>query len=581
MNALLALLRNLLHNMLQLFSFGRKTITNTLSVCIKTNTGNTLNVDLDPLWDIGNVKRLVAGELGLCADDLKIIFAGKELSNSTTIAECDLGQRSVLHAVRARHSPSSSPSTTTSASTASGSRRPALQAPSASSIAEEPDDADEELHHPASKPLAATLVDLQLIDRDRLNIGEAQRERTRAHFFVHCSQCRQLCAGKLRVRCAVCGGGAFTVYRDPECWEDVLRARRIHGLCETAPDGEQPCVDAGTAGGPPYAEFYFKCAVHESGGERDFSAPLSLIKINIRDVPCLACTDVHEQVLVFPCSAGHVTCLPCFRRYCETRLLERQFVEHPEAGYTLACPAGCADSAIVEVHHFKLLSAEQYERYQRFATEEFVLRSGGVLCPQPGCGMGLLVDEGCTRVQCQQGCGVSVVFACFIVILSTHHNCVSTLSFLTPVRLLSPLPEGLPSRRMRTRRSECRRTVNWNRLRRRSATGGNGTLGRGDGRHDQSDHETLSKMSHANGALGRLHAHGVHTRRMRSGMVLGVPDRVDTRLYGSALVWIVAKEGWSTLFLGCVNMFRCIYFVYITATMCSSYKNDKKSIFFV
>jgi hypothetical protein len=48
----------------------------------------------------------------------------------------------------------------------------------------------------------------------------------------------------------------------------------------------------------------------------------------------------------------------------------------------------------------------QYAQYQRFATEEFVLQSGGVLCPQPGCGMGILVDGGCTKVACVNGCGV-------------------------------------------------------------------------------------------------------------------------------------------------------------------------------
>lgn len=423
MNSFVAFLKNLLHNMIQLFSFGRKTISNTLTVCIKTNTGSTLNVDLNPKWDIGNVKQLVADELGLRADELKIIFAGKELSNSTTIEECDLGQRSILHAVRSRP-------------TAVGKSR--LNAPNSKNdqIIEEEHEEDHDHSDPKnestpkhsksndnivnitepSKPLAATLVDLQLIDDERHNIAAAQRERTRAHFFVHCSQCRQLCAGKLRVRCAVCHGGAFTVHRDPECWADVLRARRIRGLCESrSPENDDddsaaaaPCIDATNGdAAPPFAEFYFKCAVHASGGESDFSAPLSLIKINIRDVPCLACTDVCETVLVFPCPAGHVTCLPCFRRYCESRLLERQFVQHPEVGYTLGCPAGCTESAIEEIHHFKLLTNEQYERYQRFATEEFVLREGGVLCPQPGCGMGLLVDEDCTRVTCLNGCGVS------------------------------------------------------------------------------------------------------------------------------------------------------------------------------
>lgn len=115
-----------------------------------------------------------------------------------------------------------------------------------------------------------------------------------------------------------------------------------------------------------------------------------------------------ETVLVFPCAAQHVTCIECFRHYCVSRLLERQFLPHPEIGYTLSCPAGCENSFIEEVHHFKLLTKDEYDRYQRFATEEFVLQAGGVLCPQPGCGMGLLPDPDCRKIQCQNGCGVKI-----------------------------------------------------------------------------------------------------------------------------------------------------------------------------
>lgn len=50
----------------------------------------------------------------------------------------------------------------------------------------------------------------------------------------------------------------------------------------------------------------------------------------------------------------------------------------------------------------------QYDQYQKFATEEYILRSGGVLCPQPGCGMGILADPDCTRITCISGCGVSI-----------------------------------------------------------------------------------------------------------------------------------------------------------------------------
>lgn len=142
---------------------------------------------------------------------------------------------------------------------------------------------------------------------------------------------------------------------------------------------------------------------------------------------------------MFPCEAGHVTCLDCFRQYCISRLLERQFLEHPNGGYTLQCPVACTNSYIEDVHHFKLLSKEQYERYQRFATEEYVLRNGGVLCPQPGCGMGLLIDAECKRVQCQSGCGVSA---------SRLFPFRNALIRSVSVRFLSQLPAGLSLRRM-------------------------------------------------------------------------------------------------------------------------------------
>lgn len=55
----------------------------------------------------------------------------------------------------------------------------------------------------------------------------------RAHFYVYCpSPCKTLKPGKLRVRCALCGDGAFTVDKDPQSWEDVLVKKRITGTCE-------------------------------------------------------------------------------------------------------------------------------------------------------------------------------------------------------------------------------------------------------------------------------------------------------------------------------------------------------------
>lgn len=121
--------------------------------------------------------------------------------------------------------------------------------------------------------------------------------------------------------------------------------------------------------------------------------------------------------------------------------MERQFMPHPEIGYTLPCPAGCENSFIEEIHHFKLLTRDEYDRYQRFATEEYVLQAGGVLCPQPGCGMGLLVEPECKKVTCQNGCGV-----CYFFYLNTYFVIKMYHSFV--VRVLPKLSARLSFRRM-------------------------------------------------------------------------------------------------------------------------------------
>ncbi|KAF4517276.1 hypothetical protein B566_EDAN008610 [Ephemera danica] len=374
MSFLFNVIRSFFGRMLQLFRIGTRSIKNTLNIYIKTNTGKSLSVDLDPKMDIGDVKILVAPQLGMEPKDVKIIFAGKELLDSTIIEECDLGDQSILHAVESRHSGSTSHF-----------KKNNLEVPGPE----------------GSKPLCETLVDLQLTQTERQALGitdseSEERQRKKAHFYVYCgSSCHSMKVGKLRVRCATCKAGAMTVRSDPCCWEDVLNPSRIEADCE-----QSQCV-----GQPRFAQFYFRCAEHVSQGEHDQAVALYLIKNNIRDVPCLACTDVRSPVLVFPCEEGHVTCLDCFRHYCLSRLNERQFRYDKDIGYTLPCPAGCENSLIQEFHHFRLLSEEEYQRYQRFATEEFVLHSGGVLCPQPGCGMGIIPDGGCEKVCCVNGCG--------------------------------------------------------------------------------------------------------------------------------------------------------------------------------
>lgn len=85
------LVKNVFVRMMQFFWFGtnlcigQRRLSNYLSIYIKTNTGNTLSVDLNPKWDIKNLKEIVAPKMGMAPEDIKIIFAGKELHNSITI----------------------------------------------------------------------------------------------------------------------------------------------------------------------------------------------------------------------------------------------------------------------------------------------------------------------------------------------------------------------------------------------------------------------------------------------------------------------------------------------------------------
>ena len=99
--------------------------------------------------------------------------------------------------------------------------------------------------------------------------------------------------------------------------------------------------------------------------------------------------------MVFNCEDQHVICLSCFEIFVKSRLSERQFLVDDKLGYTLNCPVGCDDSLITEPKHFLaiLSDREDYDRYQRFAAEEFLLKSGGCYCPYPNCSTPILPDN--------------------------------------------------------------------------------------------------------------------------------------------------------------------------------------------
>ncbi|CAG05127.1 unnamed protein product, partial [Tetraodon nigroviridis] len=236
----------------------------------------------------------------------------------------------------------------------------------------------------------------------RYNLGpevvvEVQEEATVAELKEVVARQQGVQPERLRVLFAGRELKSTSTLQGPSCWDDVLLRNRLHGVCHS--DG---CH--GTE-----AEFYMKCARHPTS-DSDHSVALDLIMTNSRDVPCIACADVVDVVLVFQCLERHVICLECFRHYCQVRVNERQFVYDAAIGYSLPCAAGCTNSLIKEVHHFRILGENQYERYLQYGAEECLLRNGGLMCPSPGCGAGLVPPDGARRVECDRQVGCGFVF---------------------------------------------------------------------------------------------------------------------------------------------------------------------------
>ncbi|XP_053088872.1 E3 ubiquitin-protein ligase parkin isoform X1 [Pangasianodon hypophthalmus] len=349
-------------------------------VYVRFNSNHPVEVEVEEGTSVSELKETVGRLQGVQPDQLRVIFAGRELCSDSTLQAYDLPEQSTVHVVLPP---------------AGSARRSELVLQRRLSRGV---DSLTRLDLSASR-LPATSTGLAVILENEDSHTQTG-PKPHSTFYVYCKTvCKSVQPGKLRVRCRTCKQGTLTLSRGPSCWDDVLLPDRIHGVCQSEDcDGR-------------VAEFYLKCAAHPTCDD-DTSVALDLIMSNVRHVPCIACTDVVSPVLVAQCAERHVICLDCFHMYCVTRLSERQFIHDPVVGYSLPCAAGCSDSLIKELHHFRVLGDEQYERYQRYAAEECLLQMGGVLCPAPGCGAGLFLEDERRRVHCElkDGLGCGFVF---------------------------------------------------------------------------------------------------------------------------------------------------------------------------
>ena len=80
-----------------------------IQVLIKTSERN-VPVNLSPKWSIAEVKHHLSKFVGREAEELRIIVAGHELRDDVRVADCDLGESTVIHAVKVIHRPAPLPS---------------------------------------------------------------------------------------------------------------------------------------------------------------------------------------------------------------------------------------------------------------------------------------------------------------------------------------------------------------------------------------------------------------------------------------------------------------------------------------